>query len=153
MWLVHEHCEIDLERFLRAAAEGIRRDAEGDEGCVAALSAAEAIYTGDPFEEDAYEDWVQAIREEARVAHVSVTRTLADHAARGGDHDAAVRLLLRVLERDPFDERAHLRLVRSLRAAGRHGEAHRAYRAYCNRMEEVGVEPAPFPSSTPAVVH
>jgi DNA-binding SARP family transcriptional activator len=50
-----------------------------------------------------------------------------------------------VLSRDPYDERAHLQLVSALSAAGRHGEARRAYRAYSGRMAEIDVEPAPFP--------
>lgn len=49
---------------------------------------------------------------------------------------------LRVLERDPYDEAAHLALVASLSAASRHGDARRAYRRYSERMREIGVEPA-----------
>ena len=70
----------------------------------------------------------------------------AQEAAARGDADAATRYYLRVLERDPFDEPAHLGLVGALDAAGRHGEARRRYRAYCVRMEAIGVESAPFPA-------
>ncbi len=55
-----------------------------------------------------------------------------------------------MLERDPFDEGAHLRLVACLERAGRRGEARRRYRGYSARMQEIGVEPAPFPDLTPA---
>ena len=55
--------------------------------------------------------------------------------------------MLRVLARDPYDERAHLLLVTALSAAGRHGEARRMYRAYCGRMAEIAVEPAAFPDA------
>jgi DNA-binding SARP family transcriptional activator len=65
-----------------------------------------------------------------------------------GDRWAAVNYRLRVLERDPYDEEAHLGLVATLSAAGRHGEARRFYRAYVARMEELGVEPAPLPAPT-----
>ena len=71
---------------------------------------------------------------------------LDNAAAEMGDPWAAVNYRLRVLERDPYDEDAHLGLVSTLSAAGRHGEARRFYRAYVARMEELGVEPAPFPS-------
>ena len=50
-----------------------------------------------------------------------------------------------MLARDPYDERAHLQLVRALSAAGRHGEARRMYRAYSGRMAEIAVEAAAFP--------
>jgi DNA-binding SARP family transcriptional activator len=60
--------------------------------------------------------------------------------------DATTRYSLRVLERDPYDEPAHLGLVAALDGAGRHGEARRRFRAYCARMDEIGVESAPFPT-------
>jgi hypothetical protein len=36
--------------------------------------------------------------------------------------------------------------VAALDRAGRHGEARRRFRAYCARMDEIGVESAPFPA-------
>jgi DNA-binding SARP family transcriptional activator len=52
---------------------------------------------------------------------------------------STVRYGLRILERDPFDEAAHLELVSMLIQAGRLGEARRAYRTYVARMRELGV--------------
>jgi ATP/maltotriose-dependent transcriptional regulator MalT/DNA-binding SARP family transcriptional activator len=145
-----EHVAVDLEAFLREAAAGL---ALHDEGLGAAaharLSAAEAAYAGDLLEEDLYEDWAVAAREQARDMYVRVARCLAADAHAAGDHDGAVRFLLRVLERDAYDEEAHLALVLALVDAGRHGEARRAFRVYRARMDEVGVEPASFPASTP----
>ena len=89
------------------------------------------------------------LREEARTTYVSVAMALADLSLNAGDHDGAARYLLRVLARDPYDERAHLQLVTALSVAGRHGEARRMYRAYAGRMGELGVEPAAFPDSRP----
>lgn len=108
------------------------------------LAAAEAAYTGDFLEEDLYEDWAEPLREEARAVYVQVLRVLSAAADARGDYDASTRYLLRVLERDPYDEPANLALVGSLAAAGRHGEARRFYRAYGGRMLEIGIEPAPF---------
>ena len=59
----------------------------------------------------------------------------------------AARYLLRVLAQDPYDERAHLHLVTALATAGRHGEARRMYRAYCDRMADIAVEPTAFPET------
>jgi DNA-binding SARP family transcriptional activator len=64
---------------------------------------------------------------------------------RADDTDAATRYHLRILERDRYDEPAHLGLVTTLVAAGRHGEARRCFRVYCARMDEIDVESAPFP--------
>jgi ATP/maltotriose-dependent transcriptional regulator MalT/DNA-binding SARP family transcriptional activator len=145
-----DHVAVDLEAFLREAAAGL---ALHDEGLTAEaharLSAAEAAYAGDLLEEDLYEDWAVAAREQARDMYVRVARSLAADAHAAGDHDGAVRFLLRVLERDAYDEEAHLALVLALVDAGRHGEARRAFRVYRGRMDDVGVEPASFPASTP----
>jgi DNA-binding SARP family transcriptional activator len=146
-----EHVAVDLEAFLRDAVDGL---ALREEGRVAEaherLLSAEAAYAGDLLEEDLYEDWAVAAREDARDVYVRVARCLAADAREVGDHDGAVRFLLRVLERDPYDEEAHLALAAAYADAGRHGEARRAFRAYRSRMDEIGVEPASFPVSTPA---
>jgi LuxR family transcriptional regulator, maltose regulon positive regulatory protein len=75
----------------------------------------------------------------------SVARALAQHAAECDEPDVAVRYLLRILEIDRYDEDANLRLVRALSSAGRHGEAHRHYLNYRQAMDDLGVEPVPFP--------
>ena len=125
-----EHVAVDLEGFLREAAAGLALHQEGlAEPAHARLSAAEAAYAGDLLEEDLYEEWAVAAREQARDMYVRVARCLAADAHAAGDHDGAVRLLLRVLERDAYDEEAHLALVLALIDAGRHGEARRAFRS------------------------
>jgi ATP/maltotriose-dependent transcriptional regulator MalT/DNA-binding SARP family transcriptional activator len=145
-----DHVAVDLEAFLREAAAGLTLHGEGPTAQAhARLSAAETAYAGDLLEEDLYEDWAVAAREQARDLYVRVARCLAADAHAAGDHDGAVRFLLRVLERDAYDEEAHLALVLALVDAGRHGEARRAFRVYRGRMDEVGVEPASFPASTP----
>ncbi|HEX6698585.1 MAG TPA: BTAD domain-containing putative transcriptional regulator [Solirubrobacteraceae bacterium] len=145
-----DHVVVDLEAFLGEAAAGLALHDEGRAAQAHAhLAAAEAAYAGDLLEEDLYEEWAVAAREQARDMYVRVARRLAGDAHAAGDHDGAIRLLLRVLERDAFDEDAHLALVGALVDAGRHGEARRAFRVYRGRMAEVGVEPASFPASTP----
>jgi DNA-binding SARP family transcriptional activator len=139
----HEALEVDVERFL-TTAEGVAsgpRSAEAMER----LRAAEALYAGDFLEEDVYEDWAVPLREEARAAYVRVAKDLAASAREQGDPDLAERYLLRTLEKDPYDEAAHLELVGALAEARRHGAARRAYRVYASRMREIGVDPAPFP--------
>lgn len=146
IWLQSESLELDVERFLTAATDALARRRSKEDGARERLAAAEAAYSGDFLEEDAYEEWALALREEARTTYIEVVRALADDAAAEGDADAATRYYLRVLERDPYDEPAHLGLVSALEFGGRHGEARRAYHAYCARMDTIGVESAPFPA-------
>lgn len=144
-----EHVDVDVERFLTEASIGLAERREGRSDAAGRLAAAEAAYAGDFLEEDAYSDWAQPLREEARAVYVEVLRALAEDASANGDDDAATRYLLRVLERDPYDEPAHLQLVRALVVAGRHGEARRHFRTYRVRMQEIGIESAPFPQAPP----
>ena len=139
---------VDVERFLLLATKGLALHREGRLAeARAALQAAETAYAGDFLEEDRYEDWAAPMREEALAAYHSTAMTLAQIAARSGDHDAAVRYYLRILERDGYNERAHLGLVAALERDGRRGEARRRYRVYAERMAQIEVPVAPFPSS------
>jgi ATP/maltotriose-dependent transcriptional regulator MalT/DNA-binding SARP family transcriptional activator len=146
-----EHLPVDVELFLTTAAEALVLVARphGPEA-VDRLAAAEAAYTGDFLEEDLYEDWAEPLREEAQTTYIQVARALATAADARQDYDAAGRYLLRVLERDPYDEPAQIALVACLASAGRHGHARRFYRAYCGRMREIGIEPAPYPGAQAA---
>lgn len=147
VWLELEAIDLDLARFIAEVEAGRRLLRSGDRaGGLRRYEAAEALYAGDFLEEDPYEDWAVGPREEAQAAYVTVARALAEAAGSAGDADAATRFLLRILERDPFDEGAHLSLVSALLAAGRHGEARRRYAMYASRMAEIGVEAGPFPS-------
>jgi len=128
---------VDVEIFLAAVTAGLA----GKRG---ELEDAEALYSGDFLEEDAYEDWAVPLREEVRGLYIRVARALAEAALERGEPEAAARYLRRILERDQFDERAHLQLVTCLGKAGQHGDARRAYRAYTARMEQIGVEPMSF---------
>jgi ATP/maltotriose-dependent transcriptional regulator MalT/DNA-binding SARP family transcriptional activator len=141
-----EAIDVDLEGFLGAAAEGLASVRRGDlVTAVPALEAAAALYCGDFLEENPYDDWTITTREEARAAYVAVCRALAANAATASDPEAAIPHLLRILETDRYDEQAHLGLVSALLGAGRHGEAHRHYLNYRRAMDDLGVEPAPFP--------
>jgi DNA-binding SARP family transcriptional activator/tetratricopeptide (TPR) repeat protein len=140
---------VDVEEFLADAEAGLSLVRQGsEEEARERLLAAEAAYAGDFLEEDAYQEWAAVLREEARVAYVAVAHALAELAGRGGDLDGSARYLLHVIERDPYDEKAHLALVATLAGAGHHGEARRCYATYSARMEEIGVEATPYPSTT-----
>jgi DNA-binding SARP family transcriptional activator len=141
--------DVDLEAFFEHAETGLELWKRGRvEEARFHLEAAETTYAGDFLEEDLYEDWAATLREEARALYTGVAAALADLAEASGDRNAAIRYRLRILERDPYDEGAHLGTVTALLRAGRHGEARRAYRDYVARMETIGVEAALFPTRT-----
>jgi ATP/maltotriose-dependent transcriptional regulator MalT/DNA-binding SARP family transcriptional activator len=138
--------DLDLERFYVDAHRGraFLREGARDLG-LAALSSAESRYLGALLEEFPYADWATAPREEARAEFMSIAGMLASEETADGNHDAAARWYLRILEQDAYNEPAHLELVMAMTAAGRHGTARRLYGNYVTRMAELEVEPAAFP--------
>jgi ATP/maltotriose-dependent transcriptional regulator MalT/DNA-binding SARP family transcriptional activator len=136
---------VDVEIFLHETSAGLElRSSPRSSEAAERLEHAEALYVGDFLEEDPYEDWAVGLRETARAAYLAGTSALAEDAVAAGDHGAATSYLLRVLERDAHNEHAHLALVSALVAAGRHGDAKRAYRRYSECMAEIGIEPTSF---------
>ncbi len=142
VWLRLEHIALDVQRFHDEAARGLQLASSGSHGAESALLSAEACYRGDFLGDDPYDDWAVSEREETRALYTRVAQALSGIAAARADTDAAAGYLRRVLERDPYDEPAHLELIRMLSVGGHHGEARRAYRAYAARMDEIGVEAA-----------
>jgi ATP/maltotriose-dependent transcriptional regulator MalT/DNA-binding SARP family transcriptional activator len=137
---------IDVEEFLEDARTGRSLLASGHrERGLALLRSAENRYVGEFLEEEPYADWAISLREEARSEYMTIAAMLAEAATGEGDHDGASRRYLRMLERDPYNEPAHLGLVTSMRFSGRHGTARRLYGNYVIRMAELDVEPEPFP--------
>ncbi len=144
-----DHVELDVDRFLVAADAALAEHRRGDgEAATGMLAAAEAMYIGDVLEDDPYVDWHVSLREEARAAYLAVAAALADRRIAGDDHDAAIRLLLRLLEREPYDETSHLRLVGLLSRTGRHGEARRRFQHYVDHMRELELEPRSFSAAS-----
>jgi DNA-binding SARP family transcriptional activator len=136
------HLRVDVLEFLGAVAHGrylLHRGAGAEARTV--LTAAVDDYRADVFEDEPYVDWAGPLREQARAAYISALRLLADHHQATRAVAAAVDCLLRLLEKDPYDEPAHRALVRTLVAGGQHGEARRALARYREAMRAIGVRP------------
>ena len=142
------HVSIDVERFLADVDRGraLVRQGHRDQG-LALLRLAEAQYLGDLLEEQPYADWAVALRAEALTSYLSIAAILAEADSNTGDYESASSRYLRMLERDPYNEHAHLGAIRALRAAGHHGPAQRLYRNYVAKMAEIDVEPTTFPAA------
>lgn len=98
------------------------------------------VYDGEFLPEDRYDDWSRPVRDEARAAFAAAGHRIL--TAAGPERRAAVAR--RLIEADPYDEAAHLALVRSAAELGRLGAAREAHDAYAEKMTELGVEAASF---------
>ena len=136
--------EVDALAFQHLADSGLRAGRSGDTGTATTLLLeAEELYGGDLFEDDPDLPWAEDRRSELRSLYLTVARTLA-RMLWLDDPELAMRLLLRVLDRDAYDEPAHLNLGVALLHAGRHGEARRRYNLYRDRMAELDLPAVPF---------
>ncbi|MBV1850061.1 BTAD domain-containing putative transcriptional regulator [Catellatospora tritici] len=134
--------DVDVEDFLDHVAHARRLvEQERLDQAREILLAADGLHRAEAFEDEPYAEWAGPLREEVRAAHLGMLRMLAHTHRAAGQPGAAVACLLRLLERDPYDERAHRSLVRTLVAGGQHGEARRAFDRYTAAMREIGVRP------------
>jgi DNA-binding SARP family transcriptional activator/ATP/maltotriose-dependent transcriptional regulator MalT len=137
---------VDVYDFLDDVAHAMRLGEQGTAAQAhAILTAAVRSYGGDPFEDDPYAEWCGPLREEARAAYLRAVRALAGWSRDAGDTEQAICHLLRLLDLDQYDERAHRELVETLVVEGRHGEARRAYHRYAASMRDIAV-PGPDPA-------
>ncbi|WP_394618981.1 BTAD domain-containing putative transcriptional regulator [Lentzea sp. JNUCC 0626] len=131
--------DLDVAGFLDAASTALVADRRGDPAAASLLTDADELYLGEFLAEEPYEQWAVQVREEVGARYTAVLRALVRLVR---DPDLQVGYLIRMLELDRYDESAHVRLVRALRAAGRHGEARRRYQVYLEQMRDIGVRPA-----------
>ncbi len=142
-----ENLRLDVAEFLDITDEAEQLLRGGDADLARQeMERAAALYRGQFLEEDLYQDWSVGMREQCRLRYVDLSRHLARLYHAEGDVDRAISQWLRIIERDPYDEEAHLAVVRLLTERRRHGEARRAYRRYAAQMAELGIEAATFPS-------
>ncbi|MHB8692926.1 MAG: AfsR/SARP family transcriptional regulator, partial [Solirubrobacteraceae bacterium] len=89
------------------------------------------------------EEWAISARERHRELVVGLLERLAAGAAQDGDLQAALEFTRLQVQRDPYDESAHRRLIERLAAGGDRAGALRAYRILSERLRrELGVSPS-----------
>jgi predicted ATPase/DNA-binding SARP family transcriptional activator len=138
-----EPAELDVQCFEDLLAKG-RAALRAGEATTAAefLREALALWRGRPFEDVAYEPFVQV--EAARLEELQLAcleeRIEADLAR--GEHAGLVAELESLVARHPLRERVCEQLMLALYRSGRQVEALRVYRDARRRLVEVGVEPS-----------
>jgi DNA-binding SARP family transcriptional activator len=89
------------------------------------------------------DEWALAARERHRERVIAVLELLAHEAEQRDEVHEAVQLTRAQVERDPFDEGAHRRLITRLDASGDRAGAMRTYRALTERLRrQLGVAPS-----------
>jgi DNA-binding SARP family transcriptional activator/ABC-type glycerol-3-phosphate transport system substrate-binding protein len=135
---------IDARRFERLAAEGRELLADDARGARDHLRAALALWRGEPFDDLAYEAFVQP--EVRRLGDLRLgaleDRIAADLAC--GAHAAVVGELPGLVAENPLRERMRGQLMTALYRAGRQADALRVYGEGRRVLsEELGIDPSP----------
>jgi DNA-binding SARP family transcriptional activator len=101
-----------------------------------------AFLDGLSAKEEAFDEWLRIERTRLAKMAVGAMTRLAAHYAAQAEHEAAGRLLHRLLACDPTNEDGHRALMRSLEALGRRSEALEHYHA-CRELllKQLHVEP------------
>ena len=130
VWLEPAGLWVDVDAFQAAIAAG---DATGALG----------LYQGDLLPGDRFEPWAEERRELFRMQLSRAALALAAELDRGENLGHASRILDRVIELDPLNEEAHLRLARVQVKAGHRHLALRTCRQFAERVRrELGERPS-----------
>ena len=113
------------------------------------MERAVALYRGHFLEEfslsgsTAFEEWTLVNRERYRRLASQALRRLVEHYGRNGEHECALGYAWRQIELDPWQEQAHMQVMRLLALDGQRGAALAQYET-CRRLlhQELGIKPA-----------
>ncbi len=138
-----EALQVDDERVgLRGGTELWIDTAEFERLAVKAPERALELCRGELLE-GIEDDWALAARERHRERVIELLEQLAQAAERRGGPRDAIEFTRRQIDRDPFDEEAHRRLMARLAAAGDRAGAIRVYQRLSERLRrELGVAPS-----------
>jgi DNA-binding SARP family transcriptional activator len=139
-WRADHPLWLDVGSFEAAMA---RADGAADDGGLAALREAVALYAGDLLE-GCYDEWLLGERERLRQRHLAaLERLVALLEARGGDQAEAIRHAERALRLNPLREQTYQALMRLHAARGDRARALRTYHACAAVLErELGAQPS-----------
>jgi DNA-binding SARP family transcriptional activator len=129
---------VDLLRLERAVAEAARADA-GER--VRLLRAALAEWRGPPFQELAYESFLQGEIRRLEELYVGAHEQLLDGELELGRHGQVVPAVEALIREHPYRERLRTQLMLALYRSGRQAEALQAYQDARRALAELGLEP------------
>jgi predicted ATPase/DNA-binding SARP family transcriptional activator len=130
-WNPVADARIDLDEFLRFGA-----DSETYEPAI-------DLYRGELLS-DLDEEWLRAPRADLRERYLSMLTTLTDRTRSSGDHANTCLYAKRILNVDPWREKALRALMAAMHASGDRTGAVRVYRDFAESLRtEMGLEPSP----------
>jgi LuxR family transcriptional regulator, maltose regulon positive regulatory protein len=134
---------IDLDEFVAGAESGLRALRQGDvAGARSGLETAVALYSGDLFSDDVYDDWIAPRREHLRTLYQESLAGLAALAAEANEPEQAARYLQKIMNADCSREEICLQLIDQLLALDRRTQALRCAEACEKALVDLGITPS-----------
>jgi DNA-binding SARP family transcriptional activator len=136
---------VDADVFTAHFETGLRLERQAHvEAAAREYAAAEFLYRDDFLVEDLYEEWTVLRREELRDQYLLVLTKLAQYCLATGDPEGCIVRCHKLLNKEPCNEDAYQRLMRSYALLGQYGRAAHWYEL-CERTlrKELDVEPSP----------
>lgn len=140
-WLAEAPCDVDVRRFVMAAAQAQQADLPEDKA--AYREAAVNAYHGD-FLPGYYDEWVLAAREALHHQYLAFLEEQISLYENRQEYKRAIDLAGRRLREEPLHERAYRRLMQLQALDGDVAGALRTYYTCSTRLQrELGVDPSP----------
>lgn len=128
--------ELDLARFRRLVAEGLRAGSEQEGDAIAELEAALGLYRGELLEDDPFAEWCEVDRVELKEYYAKALLRLAELHARRGGTEEALGFLRRAERAAPYRDEVIGAKMRLLAELASPDEALAAYDDYRRRLKD-----------------
>jgi DNA-binding SARP family transcriptional activator len=145
-YAIHPDAFVREDRidFIALGEDGDRQWSAGDfAGARRAYANALALYAGDYRPDDADPTWAVAERERLIVRYLTMLDRLGHIAIKDGAHEQALGYFRLLVERDPYREDIHARILRCYAQLGRRVEAMRHFdRCTATLAADLGLQPS-----------
>ena len=127
---------IDVEEFERHYTKGRRLEKEGNlTAAIKEFEMADALYRGDYFAEEPYDDRTMIRREALKDTYLTVVGKLADHFLETGEYEESIIYSQKIIAKDSCREDAYRRLMRCYSRLGNRNRAIRWYEICCQAIQ------------------
>jgi DNA-binding SARP family transcriptional activator len=138
-----ENVSVDANEFEAAVSVALTAAASGDPMAGSLARTALETHRGELLPADRYSNWSAAPRERFARRCIEVTEVLVDEAVASNDANEAVRLLERIIELEPYDERYYIRAAQLAADRGWHSREASFVRRAAAVTVELGRKPSP----------
>lgn len=139
---------VDVDEFVRCIQDAEQLEKQGNIAeAIRCYHRAEALYQGELFAEDRYEEWILPERRNLHKIYIDVLTKLSDYHYSLGDYTSCASICQKLLLVEPCREETHRRLMTTY---CRQGHKHLALRQYhlCVTHLKEELDIAPLPETT-----